>query len=241
MMGIVVNMRLCIITFLALGISFCLSEPPYSDWWRTANYPNDIISSLSVAGSAEKIAETLQANKSPAATFELGRLYYARGLYRQALAFFQKTTFGGDMRLLYIGLCNIVLGEPDSARVFLAKISTPNLRAWSSAGLARISQTIPASANDYPYITNFFVVKSDSTTQQKGFTLQFGAFADSSRAENLAKVLKDIGLSPYLLKVQIGDKTLFRVRAEHFSTKAEAEQAGAALGDQFIYMVVPEE
>jgi len=193
--------------------------------------------------SAEMLAEKLREDETPEALFELGRLYFSRGLYRQALAFFQRTEFGDDEKILCIGLCQMILGENDSANFAFAQISNPRLRAWSSTGLAKIAENMPSAINDYPYLINFFAdfSKPTDTKRTGGYTLQFGAFADSTRANLLIEKLKDIGLSPYIQEKTTEDRIFYRVRAEHFATKSEAEEAGTALGDQFIYMVVPEE
>ena len=230
--------RSTILLWLLAVVAFCQQSP--DNFWKQAGYSDSLAVTLANTRSGEMLAEKLQSDRSPQAIFELGRLYYARGLYRQALAFFNSTDFGGDTRLLHIGFCHIVLGENDSASTILSRISDARLRAWSAAGLARISNTVPTSANDYPYLSNFFMTETPDTVQKKGFTLQFGAFADSLRATGLVEILRDIGLSPYMTKAESGGKMLFRVRAEHFATREEAEEAGAALGDQFIYMVVPE-
>ena len=74
-----------------------------------------------------------------------------------------------------------------------------------------------------------------------GYTLQFGAFADSVKAYKLIQKLTDIGLEPYISETEVNGAQLLRVRAENFNSRDEAEEAGSALGDQFIYMVVPRE
>ena len=229
-----------IISFTVCALGFC--ETAYESYWTTDKYPDSLAIIMAGTHSGEQLAQEIQRAKSPEATFELGRLYYARGLYHQALAFFQQTDFGGDLRSYHIGLCYLVLDEKDSAQVWLSKTSDPRLRAWSSAALAKISKNSPAVLNDYPYLAGFFETQPAATPAvQKGFTLQFGAFADSARAEQMVQMLKDIGLSPYIVKIVVNDKTLFRVRAERFASKEEAQQAGSALGDQFIFMIVPEE
>ena len=230
-----------IIVIMVVFVGFCISFGEYSAYWSELHYPDELVDFLSSVSNGEVFTENLRTYDSPEAIFEMGRLYYARGLYRQALAFFNRTDCCGDLRLLYIGLCNIVLDNPDSAKIVLSKINEPSLRPWSSAAIAYITGNTPSVVDDYPYLRNFFIKESVSSANRKGFTLQFGAFADSSRAENLAQTLKDIGLSPYIVKVEIGGRTLFRVRAEHFDTKEKAQEAGSALGDQFIFMVVPEE
>jgi len=231
-----------IITVQLILYSLTFSEPSYSSYWLANGYSTETAALMGKTQSGEILTQQLQKSDSPETIFEMGRLYYARGLYRQALSFFRKTDFGGDLRLLYIGLCNIVLNEPDSAKTALVKITDARIRAWSSAGLARISNTTPTAANDFPYLTNFFLTGSEETEQsKKGYTLQFGAFADSTRAQKMVEILKDIGLTPYTTRIDVGERILFRVRAESFPTKEEAQQAGAALGDQFIFMVVPEE
>ncbi len=240
------------IIFMRMGIyivaicsilSLLFAEPQYSAYWDKLDYSSDLCTYLGNMHNAEQIAEKFRQNETPQTLFELGRLYFSRGLYRQALAFLQRTDFGGDTRLLLIGFCNIILDEPDSAKIYLAQITQPRLRAWSSAGLAKISKSIPKSVNDYPYIANFFttIPRAADSSHTGGYTLQFGAFSDSLRANIMMKKLMDIGLSAYIQKTTIGDKILYRVRAEHFATKEDAENAGSALGDQFIYMVVPEQ
>ena len=231
-----------IIVFLILA-TLIFAEIPYSTHWVKAQYPENLRMVIGDMRNAEMLAEKLREEETPEALFELGRLYYSRGLYRQALAFFQRTGFGGDTRFLLIGFCHKILNEPDSAKVFLAQITEPRLRAWSSAGLAKISSSVPSAISDYPYLINFFAeagIPSD-TLRTGGYTLQFGAFSDSIRAVLLSQKLRDIGLSPYIQSTAVNEKILFRVRAEHFATKEDAEEAGAALGDQFIYMIVPED
>ena len=225
-----------------LVASLLCAEPQYSLYWDKLSYSSQLSTYLGDMRNAEQIAEKLRQSETPQTLFELGRLYYSRGLYHQALAFFQRTDFGGDSRLLLMGFCNIILGEPDSAKVYIVQITRPRLRAWSAAGLAKISGSIPSSVNDYPYIANYFtdIKKTADSSHTGGYTLQFGAFADSLRANTMMLKLEDIGLSPYIQKTKIGEKLLYRVRAEHFANKKDAENAGAALGDQFIYMVVPE-
>ncbi len=230
-------MRLFVIC--ALSFAFAFAGDGYLQFWRAFGYDDELAQAMAEATDCERLAELLRKRGTDEALFELGRLYYSRGLYRQALAFFQRTEFGGDVRSLYIGLCALVLGEVDTARAYLARISDAHTRAWSSAGLARIDGTFPAAAGDFPYLANFFSAKPGST-QAGGYTLQFGAFVDSSRAEALAQKLRDVGLHPYIVRARVGGRIFFRVRAEHFATRKEAEDAAAALGEQFIYMIVPE-
>ncbi len=242
--------HLGVMRFLSITILLAISlgawgEPKYSQFWIKKGYPRELAVVMGETRNAEEVAEKLRASETDEGLFELGRLYFARGLYRQALAFFQRTTFGGDARNLMIGLCHLILNQPDSARDYLSAVQDSRFRPWASAVLAKINSTTPTAAADYPYLGNFFPATAQKTGQGErisgGYTLQFGAFADSLRAEKLAARLRDVGLHPYLQKVKIGGKVLYRVRAEHFATKEEAEQAGAALGDAFIYMVVPAE
>ena len=231
---------------LLLCLTIAVAEPKYSLFWTRRGYPGDLANAMGEMRNAEQIAEKLRNSEHPAALFELGRLYFARGLYRQAMAFFHRTEFGGDARKLMLGLCYLILEQPDSAQFYFSQIQETRYRAWASAGLAKVNGTVPTSSLDYPYLANFFASASkkrfSSAGEQKpGYTLQFGAFSDSTRAQKLANKLREVGLNPYIQKVTIGGKTLYRVRAEHFTTRQEAEQAAAALGDEFIYMIVPEE
>ncbi|RKZ35161.1 hypothetical protein DRQ33_00295 [bacterium] len=231
------------IVILSALLACAFGEPQYSAYWARNDYPNDLITVMGDMRGAEQIAEKLRQSESPEALFELGRLYYSRGLYRQALAFFQRTDFGEDVRLLLMSFCYIILDQKDSAKVYLSQINQNRLRAWSSAGLARMEQNIPSAVADYPYLANFFaeVKPNADSTFTGGFTIQFGAFSDSSRAFIMMNKLKDIGLEPYIQKTVVNEQVLYRVRAERFRTKQEAEEAASALGDQFIYMIVPVE
>ena len=240
-LGVMRFLSITILLAISLGV---WGEPKYSQFWIKKGYPRELAVVMGETRNAEEVAEKLRASETDEGLFELGRLYFARGLYRQALAFFQRTNFGGDARIYFLGLCHFILGNPDSAKAYFSQVQDERFRPWASAGLGKIDSATPSVVGDYPYLGRFFPQKGGETATKKqsgGYTLQFGAFADSTRAEKLAAKLRDVGLHPYLQKVTIGGRTLYRVRAEHFATKSEAEQAGAALGDEFIYMVVPEE
>lgn len=226
--------------FSVIALAFAWVEKSYLDYWKSAGYSAEETKALSEQRNCDKVADALRSSSTPQATFELGKLYYARGLYRQALGFFKNTDFGGDLRKLYIGLCYLVLGENDSAKSIVSTIADSTLRPWSSAILGKISGTKPVVVGKYRYLSGFWGEETDNEQGQDKFTLQFGAFSKRELAEALSEKLKAAGLEPYIMEVRISDKTLFRVRHGHFNSREEAEQVGEAIGDQFIFQVVPE-
>lgn len=233
-------MRAYILTFFVISSVFSWVEKPYADYWKSAGYSIDEIKVLSEQRNCDKVADVLRSSSTPQAKFEMGKLYYARGLYRQALGFFKNTNFGGDLRKLYIGLCYLVLDENDSAKSIISAISDTTLRPWSSAILGKISGTKPVVIGRYRYLAGFWNEETGEKQKQGKFTIQFGAFSKKELAEALSEKLKSIGLEPYITEVKIGDRILFRVRHGHFNSKEEAEEVGEAIGDQFIFQVVPE-
>ena len=65
------------------------------------------------------------------------------------------------------------------------------------------------------------------------YSVQIDAVMDRQGADNMVRRLREGGYEPYIVEIQIGGKTWYKVRVGHYQTEAEAHEAEQRLREDF--------
>ena len=228
------------------------SQMPYSGFWRQQGYSEEMALIMSRVEPAEKIEDLLKLQDDKFAYFNLARLYFARGQYILAEKTLARCPNVSDDAKILLLLISSVLHERLSEDI--ASENEDKLTALAAVLGAKSALKLDEALMRYPYLANFAVKKqtmalkenerktvpefSETIDSTKRFAIQFGAFADSLRAEMFLRKLGNQGIKAYIEKIKRDGRKLYAVRHGSFNTRKEAVNAKSNICASFECIIV---
>ena len=228
------------------------SQMPYSEFWRRQGYSEEMALIMSRVEPAEKIEDLLKLQDDKFACLNLARLYFARGQYILAEKTLAKCPNDAEEAKMLSLLLASVLHKNFSEDVISG--GTDRLYALAAVLGAKSTLKLDEALMRYPYLANFAIKKQTMALKEneqkivpelletidstKKFAIQFGAFADSLRAEMFLRKLGNQGIKAYIEKIKRGGRKLYAVRHGSFNTRKEAVKAKSNICASFECIIV---
>ncbi|MBN2541780.1 SPOR domain-containing protein [bacterium] len=215
--------------------------------------------SLNADTSWNRFREALNHNPTGLACKELGKIAYARGLYKQARILLELHADIDDETRFWLGQCLIILSEYDSAKVALEGISTPPYLGFSYVALGDVFSLLgdeEVAGHFYEYVeddedlsglvkgkqTSSTVPAPQAATRKpgdwKGWVIQFGAFQNRENAADLKVMIEKEGFNIKIVEKSIGSQKYYLVWAGVWNSMDEAEERATAMSDYYAYRIL---
>ncbi|MFP4458590.1 MAG: SPOR domain-containing protein [Candidatus Zixiibacteriota bacterium] len=214
----------------------------YRNFWKNPELEKIILES-EIPEQLDSLSE-LDGN---VAKFEMGRLCFSLGLYRQAQQYFEMAD-DTELKFLFLAQINMILSEYDLALVYLEKIPDTSFAGYPMLCKKQISSLKPDLTenldinDDFSKFYSYFVKQESSlddfSYEDGSFTIQFGAFSDESRAKVLEEKVSKEGLNTRIAQKSKDGQILYLVHGGSFKTKDQAEKKAEQLSGAFIYNIV---
>ncbi|MFC1543573.1 SPOR domain-containing protein [Candidatus Neomarinimicrobiota bacterium] len=188
------------------------------------------------------------------ALLKIGEYLYARGLYVQAAQYLRRIPVNYPRsELMYPGIrlflnALLVSGDRDTAlfyvKVFARKY--PEIEFDLEAGKASSGPevtTLVASTVSTPEGTTPAQTAGESPVSRSSFRLQVGAFSILDNAERQKALMESLNYRAEIVASPSGNRTLYLVIVQEFSSREDAEVAGRFLKENYGmgYFVLPPE
>ena len=95
------------------------------------------------------------------------------------------------------------------------------------------SQPAPASATAKTATTAPVKTQIASDAKKNPFTIQISSFQDKNKADKILGELTKKGYSPYIVSMNLSDKTFYRVYVGKYDSKAQAEESLAKIKQDY--------
>ena len=205
-------------------------------------YNEASVRTIMMTPDSPSLYDSLRLVGTPEAMFELARLCYSLGLYKQAKQHFS-TCPQSELRDLFLIQIAQILSEesllshdikdyPDYSHLLDYNSEPDTIIAFNITGYLKNFVVMPETNKDIALDSN----NSDIVGK---YAVQFGAFSKIELAQRLLEKLNKNGINAVIENIEGPETSLFHVRAGSFTDIEAAENYGENLN--FIYSIIDRE